>query len=186
MLLVLCLLVALAALSWPALERPMANQRLRKAADFLRAEWGRARVEAMSSGGTCFFRYAVDGDRYSIECRADPASAPTASFTDALDEFGDALDDPAVAHRSERALPEGVVFVDAETTFDTRAESFQSEMEPPDAAAAGWSEPILFYPDGSTSTTRLILRNEHDRCIELALRGLTGVVTVGQTYSGQE
>ena len=37
-----------------------------------------------------------------------------------------------------------------------------------------WSTPIFFYPDGSTSTAALLLKNESGRCIEIRLRGLTG------------
>jgi len=46
-LLVLALLVMLAAMTWPALDRPMADQRLRKAADRVRTAWVRARIDAM-------------------------------------------------------------------------------------------------------------------------------------------
>jgi len=37
-----------------------------------------------------------------------------------------------------------------------------------------WSSPIFFYPDGSTSTAAILLKNEAGRCIEVRLRGLTG------------
>jgi hypothetical protein len=47
------------------------------------------------------------------------------------------------------------------------------------SAETGWSQPIFFYPDGTTSSVRLWLRNKDGRMIELYLRGLTGVVKVG-------
>ena len=37
-----------------------------------------------------------------------------------------------------------------------------------------WSTPIFFYPDGSTSTAAILLKNDAGRCIEIRLRGLTG------------
>ena len=40
-----------------------------------------------------------------------------------------------------------------------------------------WSTPIFFYPDGSTSTAAILLKNEAGRCIEVRLRGLTGTGT---------
>ena len=40
-----------------------------------------------------------------------------------------------------------------------------------------WSTPIFFYPDGSTSTAAILLKNEADRYIEIRLRGLTGTST---------
>jgi len=40
-----------------------------------------------------------------------------------------------------------------------------------------WSTPIFFYPDGSTSTAAILLKNAAGRCIEIRLRGLTGTST---------
>ena len=37
-----------------------------------------------------------------------------------------------------------------------------------------WSSPIFFYPDGSTTTAAMLLKNEAGRCIEIRLRGFTG------------
>ena len=48
------------------------------------------------------------------------------------------------------------------------------------------SDPILFYPDGTTSTSRLRLHNEYGRWMELSIRGLTGVVTVGPIQNPQQ
>jgi len=41
-----------------------------------------------------------------------------------------------------------------------------------------WSTPIFFYPDGTTSTAAILLKNEAGRCIEIRLRGLTGTSMV--------
>jgi prepilin-type N-terminal cleavage/methylation domain-containing protein len=38
-----------------------------------------------------------------------------------------------------------------------------------------WSTPIFFYPDGQTSAAAILLKNESGRCIEIRLRGLTGI-----------
>ena len=46
------------------------------------------------------------------------------------------------------------------------------------ADGKAWSTPIFFYPDGSTSTAAMLLKNEAGRCIEVRLRGLTGTGTV--------
>ena len=40
-----------------------------------------------------------------------------------------------------------------------------------------WSSPIFFYPDGTTSTAAVLLKNESGRCIEVRLRGLTSTCT---------
>ena len=53
-----------------------------------------------------------------------------------------------------------------------------------------WSTPIFFYPDGSTSTAAILLKNETGRCIEVRLRGLTGTsaatgITSTMDYIGE-
>jgi Tfp pilus assembly protein FimT len=184
-LLVLTLLVTLASMAWPALKRPLSNQRLRKAADAVRIAWGRARVEAMSSGRTLVFRYEVEGDRYSIQSYAGAESSPQDESSDGLEDVDQYGNDPAVLRGREPKLPEGITFVSSETDEDTRAESLALDEGPSAAGVAGWSGPILFYPDGTSSTARLILKSEYDRCVELSLRGLTGVVNVSDPFSGE-
>ena len=53
-----------------------------------------------------------------------------------------------------------------------------------------WSTPMFFYPDGSTSTAAILLKNEAGRCIEVRLRGLTGSgmatgITLTTDYTGE-
>jgi len=58
------------------------------------------------------------------------------------------------------------------------------------AEGKAWSAPIFFYPDGSTSTAAILLKNKAGRCIEVRLRGLTGTgavtpVFLTTEYTGQ-
>jgi len=53
-----------------------------------------------------------------------------------------------------------------------------------------WSVPIFFYPDGTTSAAAVLLKNDRGRCIEIRLRGLTGIGKVTEmrsveTYTGE-
>ena len=53
-----------------------------------------------------------------------------------------------------------------------------------------WSSPIFFYPDGSSSTAAILLKNEAGRCIEVRLRGFTGTsmvtdITMVSDYVGE-
>ena len=184
-LLVLAVLVALASITWPAMQRPLSTQRLRKAADAVRVVWARARVKAMSTGQTLVFRYSVEGDRYSIQYHAGPEFSADTASAEAQDSVTNDQDPLAFVFGREPKLPEGVIFMSGETAEDTRAGSLLLEEAPMAEAGTTWSEPILFYPDGTSSTVRLMLRNEFDRAIELSLRGLTGVVTVGEPYSAE-
>lgn len=182
-LLVLALLVVLASMTWPALDRPMANQRLRKAADKVRTAWARARINAMSTGQTFRFRCTLESSEYTIDSQAGPESVEFISSS-ADGQFGEnASESTEPLSTKNRRLPEDVRFVDGEVTFDTRATILTDATDETSSDTAGQSlDPILFFPDGTTSTATLILENKHQRRIELSLRGLTGVITVGDTY----
>lgn len=182
--LVLALLVVMASIAWPAMQRPLSSQRLRKSADAVRVVWARSRVKAMSTGQTLVFRYSVEGDRYNLQYHAGPEFSSDA-LSEESETFSSDTDPAAFVFGNEAKLPEGVVFMSGETTEDTRASSLVLEEPPMAEAGTTWSEPILFYPDGTSSTVRLVLRNAYDRAIELSLRGLTGVVTVGEPFSAE-
>jgi prepilin-type N-terminal cleavage/methylation domain-containing protein len=186
-LLTLALLVILAAMAWPALDRPFAGVRLRKAAERIRAEWATARVEAMDSGEICLFRCTADGDRYRVDCYATLTADQNATLGSVLDDSargsGNTSTLPEVI---EDRLPEGVTFVAGETQQDTRTALIASQVAQAATGEFNWSDPILFYPDGTTSTARLVLKNEHDRYIEIMLRGLTGAISISQARGSEE
>jgi Tfp pilus assembly protein FimT len=183
-LLTLTMLVLLASITWPALEGPMANQRLRKAADAVNVEWSRARVEAMSSGQMQVFRFAPDSDRYVIESRAGPEFVSDETGTTGL-ESGTS-ENAALLKSIERTLPEGITFAGGQMEYEARAEVLDVDSQGLSSTGLSWSAPILFYPDGTSSTATVQLRNEHNRTIELSLRGLTGLVTTGSVCGGEE
>jgi len=183
-LLVLSLLVTMAAISWPLLERPLAHQRLRKAADRVRTEWARARIEAMSTGQTLVFRYALGDRPFSIDRLMGPEYSAEASAVETAPSAGLQAGASYSLTGSEPELPENVTFFSGEVGEDARGASLESSAAM--GGEAGWGDPIYFYPDGTTSTARLVLANEHGDRVELSLRGLTGVATVGETYSDGE
>ena len=189
LILTLCLLVVIAALAVPALDKPFANQRLRTAADKVRVAWCRARVDAIRTGRVHAFRYAVEGDRYCCEPLAEPSV-----FDEPFAPVEAVATDPVVAVQpAEEKLPEGITFVASETLADTREMMFatdtqtsgQASGQAPLEIGSAWSAPILFYPDGTSSTAVLRLKNDSNRCVDLELRGLTGVVKVGELFSDE-
>lgn len=188
-LLAMSLIVVLASLTWPALTRPLALQRLRKAADQVRADWTRARVKAMSSGRTYVFQYSSDTDRYSVQ----PLTTGDTASEDALLGGGE-LGAPATGQETgtvnQRVLPEGITFY-CDPAEQQDPSALTGTIPGLDASGGGAildgaspTSEVRFLPDGTTSTARVVLKNEHGRSIELSLRGLTGVVTVGEVQAG--
>jgi len=179
LMLTLSILVILASLTLPLMQKPLASQRLRDAAGLVRAKWVATRVKALDSGDVYLFRYIAEEDRFCIEARRQPDTLGDSIWSDTSTGSLQV----AELQTREETLPEGVIFVGSETAPDTRASTIVSTA---DAFEAGATAPILFYPDGTTSTARLVLRNEYGRTIELSLRGLTGVVTIGKVAAAEE
>jgi hypothetical protein len=93
-----------------------------------------------------------------------------------------------------RELPKDILFVGTDVQLDQRTLTQLSTLpaEPvPDFSVLDqdegqlptetiWGTPVFFFPDGTTSTVRLVLANERQRTVDVWLRGLTGTVRVGR------
>lgn len=191
-LLTLCLLVILTSLTWPSLGRPLANQRLRSGTDQVRTEWARARVAAISSGRVYAFRYTPDARRFVVQCHEAAEFAVDGGLVVGAGGAGGESAGTAGPAVQEFLLPEGVAFAGGENLPDGRSDPLAAQSMPPLAAQSGptvdaelaLAQPILFRPDGTTSTALLRLVNEHGSTVEISLRGLTGVATVGPLTAG--
>lgn len=177
--LVLAVLVVIAAMTMPALGRVVETQRLKQAADQVRASWMRTHLTAMRTGQLQMFRYENGAGRYRVETWQ-------AAEDDVESKF--ATDNPSLrsgpqptAEAGEQALPDDVIFSAGDAEFDNRSSKIEDDVSKLGGGPAGaWSRPILFYPDGSASNAHLVVSNKRGRAIRVDLRGLTGGVTVGE------
>jgi len=173
--LVLALLVIIGAISAPLLEGSFTRARLQHGGDLVRAAWTRARLAAAEAGTTYVFRFEQNGSRYQVITLAD-LSLPEASLL-APDIAGE-RDAADILRLGESRLPEGVVFSSANIAASAQVAALLG-----DAVNIGWSTPILFRPDGTTSDARVVLTNEQQQTISVTLRGLTGVSRVSDETS---
>lgn len=198
-LLVLSLLVVIGAMVVPTVRGPLENHRLRKSADIVRAEWLKARAKAMQTGRTYVFRYEPEGDGYFVEpwySDEDLLESSELGLGGGVSSFGtpiiarpatstlaasDQLDKSKARH-----LPEDVVFVASETVDEAREIAATQSPNALQNQDTSLSEPIFFYPDGTSSTARLIVKNQRPRYILLTLRGLTGVVYVSEPMNEEQ
>lgn len=202
LLLVLTLLVVIGGLVSQSLRAPMESQRLRRSSELLRIALANARIKAMQSGQTQVFRYEILGRRYRTEplmldseasewgLDAFDQSDQTFQFSDPNnpDLFGDVRTKGANDLAQLRyQLPDGVVFQQGSSEIDVRTMLAQDELAAMDVAGRNWSQPVLFYPDGSTSEARLLLANQMGgRYIVVRLRSLTGIPVVSGSLSAEE
>lgn len=183
LLLVLAILALVAASAWPSLERSMADQRLRDAADVVRAEWQHARTKAMDSGVAHRFCYTPDDRTYWIEaCEETDVASGGASSSAAS---------PA-AQADRMQLPEHVTFAEGkigEPSSDSASEDQTPAAQDAASTPVGSSEanaPIVFSADGTCSPAEVTLRNEHGRVITVTIHGLTGIAVVGEIADAPE
>jgi Tfp pilus assembly protein FimT len=188
---VLTMLVVIGALSLPAFRAPFANQRLRKAGELIRVEWAKARNQAMKTGQIQVFRYAADGQAYWVEpylteqdaLELDRDTARQLGLESSLGRVATPRLPAGQDGPISKQLPEGVVFAGGAVDSDSRLMLVQQEFAGPRAAGSRDTIPILFYPDGTSSDTRLILMNEQQFFVLIALRGLTGIARVSDLLS---
>jgi Tfp pilus assembly protein FimT len=188
LLLVLALLVVIAAIAAPSLERPMEAEKLRRSAQLVQAEWGKARIRAMQSGQTIVFQYQTDSGRYRVQpWYSDDYLLEGNQLLDATAAAGASSDQLATSGMDE--LPEGIKFFTSISLSETRSleiEEQLAELSNSAGADESWSAPVLFFPDGTTTTTETTLVNESGSYVLVRLRGLTGVSQVSQVLSTGE
>ena len=173
LLLVLALMVAIAAIVWPSLKGPFERQRLSQSAEQLRAELGKTRVRAMRTGTIQVFRFQPGQSGFKSEPWT--LSVEDANSSNASIGFGGAPAPPTLEAARTDNLSEGVIFHLAEVTIDARAGQLLGPAGGDSAPGALWSDPIFFYPDGTTSNTHIVLSNQRGQAIVVTLRGLTGL-----------
>jgi hypothetical protein len=180
MMLVLAILVAASALAYPALHGPMSDQRLRKAADLVLAQWSKARLTAMRTGQMQVFQYEIGTEFYQVQPRFDGTFALEASAdADQLMAPSPLMQDANLDGRDSllgvagQRLPSGATFFTGSTEMDARMTQLQGDA-PSVLSSGSMAQPIIFYPDGTTTQARLVLTNERF-FVELRLRGLTGL-----------
>lgn len=166
-LIVVAVMILIASLASPNMLGFLESQRLRKSGDIMRAEFAQARIKAMKSGRIYMFRYEQDTGNYITQ--------PWIMSDDAIEAGEQAA--TVVSSNLGKTLTEGVTFAGGESEADSRSQSIEAEAATDSLGSNNWSQPILFYPDGTSTNSKLYLANRKDRVIEVKLRGLTGMST---------
>lgn len=174
---VLVLLVIAGSLVIPAITGAFDSVRLQRSADVVIARWSEARAQAIETGVPYQFLFTPETGNYRVERWAQPTgsgSGPTAVATASTEPVPDnALKTLAEAGSIVAALPETVQFLSGQEAVEDAhlRERRVSALQTPGST---WSTPILFFPDGSSSTATVVLQNDARQFVRLTLRGLTG------------
>lgn len=188
LLLTLAVLAAITAVAIPQVGLLLGDRRVVRAGEQLRIEMTRLRVDAMRQGRVMVLEGMVEGNFL----RSKPYFS-AADSTEALDQTGSqsalltgATQGIAVAAPMETGeatedlieLPEDVSIASVGVVSAARGAEIEQLMLADQGE--GWSRPILFYPDGSTSSAAITLTHTTVGRVIVKIRGITGDVTVSE------
>jgi prepilin-type N-terminal cleavage/methylation domain-containing protein len=187
LMIVLAILVSMAAVSWPLLRKSFAKARLTHAARLVRSELAKARLAAIESGQPQIFRFQPGTGIFEVKPQMPdmPEEGPTYgnSITQAMqsnqpDSLSEA--DPLNEQTWQQALPSGVLFLAQQAAATQDESNLPGQDLASQREAESWSPPVVFYPNGRTTNARVRLTDGRDFSIDVSLRGLTGLATVGK------
>ncbi|MFU7559963.1 prepilin-type N-terminal cleavage/methylation domain-containing protein [Stieleria sp. JC731] len=189
LLLVLAIMSVLASVALPQIAWLLGDRRVVRGAKIVREELMLARIDAMREGRIMMLDGMLEGG--SIRVRpyvslADSVNAvdQTGSQSAMLNgadqgQFVTLIQDPSDTR--EVTLPEEVTVQSVNVVATARAlQVQQSNVQQANLSdqAGGYSQPVLFYPDGTTSTAAITLAHPVHGQITVKLRGITGDVTI--------
>jgi prepilin-type N-terminal cleavage/methylation domain-containing protein len=188
LLLVLAILVVLAAAAAPVLRNTMRDAALKSAADAVRVEWTRAHVRAMKTGRIQVFRFEVGGSQFTVQpWAAADDEIESAPLVQGFGTDQGEIASPKLDTSLAITLPEGVTFASGEALAEGRALSIEEDIRDANRFEGDWSQPILFYPDGSSSDAFVIVTHaDREVGIRVNLRGMTAAATLGEINSIDE
>jgi prepilin-type N-terminal cleavage/methylation domain-containing protein len=177
-LVVFAIILLISALAIPLIRKPLVKGEVQNAADSVRTKFYHARIGAMRSRHVYTFQYQPGSGSYRVSpedhaSTAQPTNDPSTS-TQQDPETADGDHQPS----EDGSLPDGMRFLADDTPDPDAGEQTSTTVAQSGDGGNGWSEPIFFYPDGTTSDARLIVASGHGYAVHIRLRGVTGNVVV--------
>jgi hypothetical protein len=143
----------------------------------------------MQHGQTMVFQYQRETGKFRVQpWYSEDDVLESAQTVDPNDPSADATTTSTAVGAAPlfKELPEGIQFLSSISLPDQRSLKIVEELTELSQSASAdetWSDPVLFYPDGTASTTEVMLANESGSYVSIRLRGLTGVARVGEVLS---
>ncbi len=165
MILVLAVIIMIMAAAVPSIRGMLDSAKLQEATDHLRSKFAEARSHAIEEGRP--YRFAIMPDQSDYRLAPD-----SPEFWDDGQSTGDSTSSTNSALTVEGKLPNDIHF----DAIDGAA-----------AGSGGWNTMLLFLPDGSCDTDRVItLRYPDLMPTQINVRALTGSVTVARVKEGKQ
>ena len=194
LILVLSILVVALSVAMPTYDGMISSRKIFNGVETVRLELQKSRLEAIRTGQAQVFRCQIGQTQFVIQpwMRASDSVEASAGATIVTDRgqtiATESTSSGVVAGAADmtagqKMLEEGIIFASADVLNDMRSQSEQSSAGTTDDGVAGWSQPILFYPDGSTTTAQVVIQDVRGRRMAVQLRGLTGEAKIIEVAS---
>jgi prepilin-type N-terminal cleavage/methylation domain-containing protein len=173
LLLVLVVMVVVAGLVMPSIDRLLDGQKVDKGADLVRAAMGRARVAAIREGKVHAFVCQPGSSGMLVA----PLESLAGSSNNLAAVFGPEREEARFGSIdfSDDQLPLRVRFTSTAVVDNSRSEAAE---EAAGASASGALQYILFYPDGTSQDAQVNIVNEQGYQKRIVVRGLTGTARI--------
>lgn len=181
MLLVLALLVAVLAMTYPTLARLRLEHQLKQGAEMVRLQLASTRLHALESGMDYQFRYEPGGQNFV----AVPAELMAIQAQAAAAQSSGNGAAPALYWKTQGMFTVKVKF--SATSSDSMAslppqplpkEFLVGFEKPDDLSRLSWAAPLVFKADGSARDFAVEIENDDGKYVVLSVRGITGGATV--------
>ena len=196
LLIVLAVIIMVIAVGTPSVVQLLDRSKFRDGVLTLQAELVRTRSRAMKEGTALVFRYRNNTGEYQIYPKGTnesvPDAVPVTAAIQILPETALFMGGATIDGESFRNTPQqnstsrdGDAVGSLTTPPVHKTDSFtgiQNAFAPAEAASA-WSKPILFFPNGRTSTAVIFLQSRPEAgkltyYSEISFRGMTGSARV--------
>jgi type II secretion system protein H len=189
--LVLAILAIVTSLAVPSYRGYITATEMTGSAGRLEVELHEARLTAIRTGQIQMMQIALGARDVTVRpwlSTDDTASASAGASV--MTQTGQiinttstgATESVGVLDSSRWSVAESVSFESAQVFTDLRS-VVQTGTDT--IASSTTSNPIFFYPDGSTSTARIVLTNARGRRIAVEMRGVTGATQIMELVPGQ-
>jgi prepilin-type N-terminal cleavage/methylation domain-containing protein len=183
--LVLSIIVMVSALAIPTYQAYISSREIAGSAGRLELEIRKARLEAIRTGQIQKMEVKIGGREVSLQpwLSADDSASASGGAT-VVTQVGQVITTDANGMAvSSNGVPattwsvgQSVTFENAQIFTDVRSVVQTGTMT--SGPVGDVSSPIFFYPDGSSSTARIVLTNTRGRRIAVEVRGVTGATTI--------
>lgn len=177
LLLAMGVLVAVAGIVWPLAQGQFQRYRLKSEVENVRARFASTRIRAIDSGLIYQFLYEPGGQNFiivpfeGIETEAEQVDAGGSS----LYRFAGSLSENVMFETPEDVAAASENLTDLGVISDDLISGLPGSLE---LSSVSWSQPILFYPDGTAVSAAFNVADENQQFVRVSVRELTGSVSV--------